>query len=145
MKFKLYRLLYCLGLVAFLAVGCEQASTTEQKEAPKPPSLTDVLAEVKQMTGDISDGFANDDMEKAHGPLHQIGHKLEALPNLIDGSSLADEAKTAAKSAIETLMNEFGRVDAKLHGDESGADFADVQESIESALASLLEQTKSLN
>ena len=98
-----------------LTTGCGETGEVKVPEA-KVPSLSDAIGGVKTMITNISDAMAENNVDKAHGPLHEIGHKLEALPKMIDASSLADEAKTAAKSAIDSLMSDFGKVDAKLHG-----------------------------
>ena len=141
-------LLFSMLLGLCVSLGCDQAANAVKEEAAKAvPTIGDVIGEVKKMVGLIGDGMSKGDQEgldAAHGPLHEIGHKLEALPALLDASDLADEAKTSAKGAVESLMDAFGKIDAKLHGAADGADYADVKDSIDSALATLLEQTNSL-
>ena len=104
-----------------------------------PPPAADFREGIEKLTSmrdTMRDAFAAKDIDKAHGPLHEVGHLLEALPGLFE-KEVADEASRAAvRKEVDELFDQFGKVDAKLHG-EKGADYADVSRQIDEALERL--------
>lgn len=139
------------GSVLCLNLGCPASSNTTVDEAPPAmgddhdhdahghaaaKTLPEAVAAIDHLADDIKKSFEADDAEAAHGPLHDIGSVLENAGLLVAKSELTDEQKKAASEALKQLMDAYGKVDAKMHGDE-GADFADVSEAITAAIESL--------
>ncbi|QDV68548.1 hypothetical protein Poly24_22580 [Rosistilla carotiformis] len=139
------------GVVLCLNLGCPASSTTT--EAPPaidddhghdhgdhahsaPTSLPEAIETIDHLADEIQESFAADDPDGAHGPLHDIGSVLEGAGLLVAKSDLTDEQKKAASEALKKLMDAYGKVDAKMHGDE-GVDYADVSKEITTALEGL--------
>lgn len=126
---------------SFLIVtsGCTPATSEPKPTAPMAPkmSLKESLEKASKLAAQLNQGFADGaGHDVVHDPLHQIGDLLSALPKQISSSEISDENKTALATAIDVLMNSYGKIDAKFHGGE-GAEYADVKDEIEEALNSL--------
>lgn len=137
-----------LGWLAFVA-GCAPKSdtaanghTTEaahehgDEEHHHPETYAEAITLLGEMRTKIRDAFAKEDIDTAHGPLHDIGHILEDLPELAEKHGHVDEALAVVKEESEKLLDLFGKVDAKLHGDE-GAAYDEVSADIDASLARL--------
>ncbi|GAB5441744.1 MAG: hypothetical protein Fues2KO_20930 [Fuerstiella sp.] len=140
-----------LFAVALLA-GCEEPS------APAPPVLTDghghdhdhghdhpetfsaAFAAVEHLNADIAKGFANDDAEAAHGPLHEIADVLPHLSEMAEDLHLEDEHKKEVLAAVATLKDSFKAVDKKLHDQDGGKDYSEVKDQIDQAIATIEEK-----
>ncbi|QDS87695.1 hypothetical protein EC9_18740 [Rosistilla ulvae] len=142
-----FSLLACA--VVCLNIGCPAASTTT--DAPPtlsddhdhgahghstPETLPEAIETIDHLADEIQESFAADDPDGAHGPLHDIGSVLESAGLLVAKSDLSDEQKKGASEALKQLMDAYGKVDAKMHGDE-GADYADVSAEITAAVEAL--------
>ena len=136
--------------LSFLAVGCtpstdtadtSQSNDTESHDhahddAPK-LSLKEGLQEASKIAAKLNQGFEDGaGHDVIHDPLHDISRVLDALPKQITESELSDENKAALSTAVETLFDSYGKIDAKFHGGE-GAEYADVKDKIAEGLASL--------
>ncbi|MCA9051593.1 MAG: hypothetical protein KDA89_22800 [Planctomycetaceae bacterium] len=106
-----------------------------------PETFAEAVSQLTAMRNTIRDGFANNDEDAAHEPLHDVGHLLEDLEGLAEKESLTDEQKAALKSSVETLFNAFGDVDKTLHGGE-GATYSEVSEKIDAALKTISDMVK---
>ncbi|MEO1525966.1 MAG: hypothetical protein AAFX06_11060 [Planctomycetota bacterium] len=97
-------------------------------------TLADAMKEVVSLRDTIRDSAAEDNID--HGPLHHVFDVLVAAEKLV--AKMPEDApnKKAAAEAIETLLDNFGEVDAKLHG-QKGKDYGDVSEAIDAAIAVL--------
>jgi hypothetical protein len=84
----------------------------------------------------VRDAFAQDDIETAHGPLHDVGHLLEDLPGLAEKHGHVDDALAVVKEESDKLLDLFGKVDAKLHGDE-GSTYDEVSAEIDASIERL--------
>lgn len=141
----------CVALVAALPlalIGCNR--TTD--DANRPPVSIDELesehahphaetyaeavAELDAMRSQISEASAAGDIEEAHDPLHEIGHTLEHVVELATKQGLEADAVAEIGAAVDTLLDAFGRVDAKLH-DEEGAEYSEVEADVDAAFATL--------
>lgn len=92
--------------------------------------------ELEELYATISKGFADNDEDAAHGPLHEIGHVLEELNELVGKSEVDEATKTAVAEQVETLMDAYGAVDASMHGKE-GSEYSEVSEKIDGAIKAL--------
>ncbi|WP_417745302.1 hypothetical protein [Rosistilla oblonga] len=137
------------GVVVCLNLGCPAASTTT--DAPPtlsddhglshgdhaaPETLAEAVESIDHMADEIQESFAADDPDGAHGPLHDIGSVLQTAGLMVAKSDLSDEQKQGASEALKKLIDAYGKVDAKMHGDE-GVDYADVSAEITAAVEAL--------
>lgn len=141
-------------LASMLAAGCapstQQASnSTEQpgevisgdpppvlNQPAAPESYREGVTTLLALRDTVRDAFAAKDIDKAHGPLHDVGHLLEALPELFAKISTVESDRETVKKAIDQLFDQFGKVDAKLHG-EAGASYEEVSKEIDASLEKL--------
>lgn len=101
-----------------------------------PESLKDALAELTSLRNTIRDSFAKNDQDAAHGPLHEVGAILEAIPELAKKESVSAENQAAIETAVKTLMDAFGNVDKTMHGQE-GSTYSEESATIDATLATL--------
>jgi hypothetical protein len=140
------RLLFlCIAVVSLIAPGCSSKTSTDSKTDPDKSvesgekhaeTYAEAVAELDGLATSIKDAFTANDEDKAHGPLHDVGHILGEIPALADKESISDEDKTAIKSAVEDLFESFGKLDDKMHGGE-GATYEEVAGKIDQAMATL--------
>jgi len=105
-------------------------------------TLDEAVAEISSLRDQIRDGFADNDVDAAHGPLHHVGEVLEATETLLPKLKLSEESQQAAGKAVESLFADFGAVDESLHGEE-GKSYDEVSESIDKAIATLKSSAES--
>lgn len=100
-------------------------------------TLAEAVKEVVSLRDTIRDGFAEDDTESAHDPLHHMGEVLIATENLIKTMDDSD-AKTAAAAAVESLLDDFNAVDESLHSSDEnnskGKSYDEVSKSVDEAI-----------
>jgi len=128
----------------FSTVGCSKSSTEAPSHASAshgdehdhehdaPKSYGEAVASLAELRDTMRDAFAAQDDDKAHGPLHEVGHLLEHLPELAEKHSPPIDS-TAVKKDADELFDLFGKVDEKMHGAE-GASYADVAERIDAGI-----------
>ena len=103
-----------------------------------PETFAAAVEELVKERDTIRDAFAKNDAEAAHEPLHEVGHLLEAMPELAaKGPAPADAA--VVKEVSNELFELFGKVDEKLHGTE-GSTYEEVAEKIDAGVKRLQEQ-----
>jgi hypothetical protein len=104
-------------------------------------SYADAVAELDQLRGEVKDALAAGDLKKADGPVHEIGHILEELPELA-----AKETELATddtiKPAVDDLFECFNDIDLKLHDDGAGKTYDEVADRIDAAIATLRSKAK---
>lgn len=131
-------------VLALTIVGCEpakpkvSAGADDHKHAE---TLTGAVKELEGICATIKSAFAKDDAEAAHEPMHEVGHVLEEMPDLIAKSSLDDAGKAEVKNAADSLFDAFNAVDAGMHG-SGGKKYSEVSETIDAALKILVEKSK---
>jgi len=106
-----------------------------------PATLKDAIAELTTLRDTMRDAFAKNDLDAAHDPLHEVGHVLEAIPELAKKENVSAESQTAIETAASTLMDAFGAVDKTMHGQE-GSSYSDESEKIDAAMASLVDASE---
>ena len=102
-----------------------------------PESLKDAISELTTLRDVIRDSFAQNDQDAAHGPLHEVGEILEAIPKLSEKEKVGAEKRAAIQTSADTLMDAFGRVDKTMHGQE-GSTYAEESATIDAALTTLI-------
>lgn len=151
------------GLFIFLvaaAAGCTQSGNGERSEAATshdheghrhegevqtgeathPNTYSEAVAELLVTHKAIADALATDDADAAHGPLHNVGHLLEVIEELVKNSDTDDTTQKQLNAAIEQLFASYGDVDEKMHDESEGKDYSDVAEQIENAIYTLKAQ-----
>lgn len=140
--------LVILGLFVLAGSGCEESTNTNTMAGPGehahaheghghgPESLADALNELTTMRNSIRDAFAKNDQDAAHDPLHEVGHVLEAIPELAKKENAAAENQAAIEKSVNDLMDAFGRVDKTMHGQE-GSTYSEESATIDAALEAL--------
>lgn len=101
-----------------------------------PESLQDALKELTSLRDTMRDAFAANNQDAAHDPLHEVGHVLEAFPELARKEKVSAENQAAIESAVNTLMDAFGAVDKTMHGQE-GSTYSEESEKIDAAMSAL--------
>jgi hypothetical protein len=75
-------------------------------------------------------------MEKADGPVHELGHILEDVPGLAEKASLGAPERAEIKEAVEVLLDTFTKIDDKIHSGK-GATYEEFSSQIDDAMATL--------
>ena len=105
-----------------------------------PETLSEAIAEVERIGNTVLTAFSEGKPDDAHDQLHEIGHSIECLPELVAQSELPDDAKKSIAEATEKLMDAFGSLDDSLHGGDA-VDLktikADVKQAIDSVRSKL--------
>ncbi|TWU45788.1 hypothetical protein Q31b_09640 [Novipirellula aureliae] len=117
-----------------LGLDADDLVFLENSEMPN--RLPDAVLMLETMRDNIRDGLVNDDIDAAHGPLHEVGHLLEHLQKQVENSDLDENQKTAANEAIEQLFDSFGSIDGLIHDDEP-VDYSVHSDKIDSAISTL--------
>jgi len=99
-------------------------------------SYDEAVKELAAMRDKIRDAFAKEDVDTAHGPLHEVGHILEHLPELAEKAGHPKEVLDSVTEHSDKLFDLFDKVDRKLHG-ETGAAYDEVAADVDAALAKL--------
>ncbi len=131
-------------VIVALAVGCStepkpsesQSTDHGHGHANEPTTFKQAVQSLVEQRNVIRDGFASGDIDKAHGPLHEVGHTLEHLVDLAEKEGIKGSDLTAIKQAKETLFDAFDNVDKTLHGGE-GSTYEDESETIDTALQTI--------
>lgn len=143
------RIMFVLGVTLMLAItGCggdatESASSSETEEhgdhhdddrddSPS-ASFSELVAKIDEQRQEIETAFANETPGNAHGSLHSIGHSIEDLTLAAADEKMAVDDQDSVKLAAESLMDSFGQIDKKMHGQE-GATYDDVKEEIDNQM-----------
>ena len=132
LKQTLAAMLICILMVS----GCQETTeptTTSSGDEAKFASFKEATQELVTLRNKIRDGFAAGDIDAAHGPLHEVGHILEELPQLAEKDGISGEQLGSVKQATEELFDAWGRVDATLHGQE-GSTYDEEATAIEDAM-----------
>lgn len=101
------------------------------------------LREIEQK---IRTAMESDKAGDAHDPLHEVGHLLEALPDLAADSELTESDWNDVKQQVEKLLKAFGDIDDAFHtknGDREGA-YEAVKDSIAAGVSALEEKAAML-
>ena len=141
----------CAGLVT---LGCTPPAAVESTTTNKPPMAADELehahdgdhvhaatypeavAMVDGLREKIRDAFAKGEGMSADSSVHEIGHVLEDMTMLAKKASLSDADQVEVGTAVESLLDAFGKIDEKLHGGD-GVDYDKVATEIDAAFVTL--------
>lgn len=99
-------------------------------------SLTDATKEIVSLQKAIAEAFAANDPEKAHDPLHEIGHIIVVLEDAGKKASLSEADAAELKATKDGLMDAFSKVDGAMHG-TGDTKYADVSEQVDKLIVTL--------
>jgi hypothetical protein len=126
----MFRMTQFVGLLALvLFVGCGTA--------PDARPLSAAIGKLHTLADEILGAFEAGTPDAGHDALHGVGDLLKNLPTLGQQAGLSAENISVVSTASDTLMDEFGKLDATMHGDTTELDLPAIKTSIEAALASL--------
>ncbi len=155
--------LSCIRVIALVAslmfaVGCQPTADSTSKaggsaghdtsgaahghshsaETPAPKTFKEGFELLSKQHAAIKTAFEAESPEDAHGALHDVGHVLESLTTLAASNPDISPSLDAIKQYVEQLFEQFGLLDETLHGGNA-VEFSEVNQEIETALASLKE------
>lgn len=84
-----------------------------------PETLAAAVAELEKMWGGIKTALKGGKLDEADDMVHEVGHLLEDLPDLLAKSKPAEDAAQAGKKAIDEVFACFESIDTAVH---AGAD-----------------------
>lgn len=132
-----------LPILLALNAGCGASPTAatngdvhEHTDGGETDSMEAAITKVTSLRNSIRDGFANDDPDAAHGPLHEVGDVLLLIPELAKKQPVTAEAQATIEAEVNALMDAFGEVDKTLHGQE-GSTYDEESAAIDAALEAL--------
>lgn len=108
----------------------------------QPRTLSEGTKQLAALAASVKQHLAAEAREDADAMVHELGHLLEDLPELVRTSDLAVDAKAAATKALDELSECFMAVDESLHGEPGQGKppaevHASVAKQIEAAIAAL--------
>lgn len=111
----------------------------DHDHAHRPGSLHEAVAELTAMRDAIRDALLDGEPNDAHGPLHEVGALLQAIPDVAAETDLPKEEWDAVNAANEELFDAFGTIDKAFHvkdGDKKAA-YEEVSEQLEEAIEAI--------
>lgn len=111
----------------------------DDEAAPK--TYAEAIEKIETLRKSIKDNFDADKLKEADTAVHEVGHILESVVKLSAKESLSPEDTETVKKSVETLFDQFGKIDDKLHGG-MGSTYNDVAKEIEAAIAALQSKVK---
>jgi hypothetical protein len=144
-------LLVCHGLIASLVLlgftGCGSSPSSESPslvvddhdhdhDHEEVENFAEGVATLRGHYVTIRDALGEDDIDTAHDPIHQMGHLLESLTQLVDHVGLDADDKATAQAAIDAMFEAYGQVDKAIHGAQP-VDYESVREPLDKAMADL--------
>ncbi len=124
------------------AAGLSTDDLVSLDEPPIPDNFSDAVAELATLSKTIAASIKSGDIKDDHGPLHNVGGLLDGIGALAKKSSMKDDVKKEVGAAVESLLDDFGDVDYRLHDAEKGKDYDDVADSIGAAIKTLQSHAK---
>ena len=103
-------------------------------DAEAPRELGALVDAISQHSEAIAAAFSSGKQDDAHGPLHEIGHLIQKLPDAAAQSDLPESDWTEVKQAADQLMTAFGKVDSLFHGSQDGVIFDQIESDVTTAM-----------
>ena len=113
------------ALLAVTMVGCSNESEFKNS-----------VVKLDDMNQVIKSSMESGDLDKAHGPLHDVGHVLESLSKAAQTEKFSEADMATINAAKDDLFDAFGEIDKTFHGKE-GATYDEVANKIGVAMNKL--------
>ncbi|MCL4202297.1 MAG: hypothetical protein KJ000_07365 [Pirellulaceae bacterium] len=101
-----------------------------------PADFTASVAVLRGHFETIRDAFTEKDLDKAHDPIHEVGHVLEGLPELAAKAGLTEQDLAKAQAAVAAMFEAYGKIDQAIHEGEE-ADYEAVRDKLDQGMADL--------
>ena len=136
-------------LAAVLATGCPPpAEQTAHDHAHNghshAESYTDAIEQIQAHAAVIRTTFTEGDPEEGHDALHEIGHLLEGLVELAEKAGLGESDQADIGQAAENAFKAYADLDKTMHSDEAKTTYADIAETVDGALETLVAKVASI-
>lgn len=121
------------------AVKDDHGHSHDHDHSDGPKSLPAAITKLHDMWAEISTAMDKSDPEAAHGPLHEVGHLLESIPDLAAETDLPESEWNDIKGDVDQLFAAFGDIDSAFHkqdGDKQAA-YEAAKPKIEAGIAAL--------
>jgi hypothetical protein len=118
------------------AVAHAEGDQDDHQDPDAPQTYAEGVAALKESYQTIQDAFAAGDAEKAHGPLHEVGDLLTALPKLAQSAGMNQEQVQSVEEASNAMFEAYGQVDSAMHHGEE-PDYAAVADTLDQHMATL--------
>lgn len=113
----------------------------DHEHGHRPDSLHEAVEQLAGIEIAISEAITSGDVDAAHGPLHEVGELLQAIPEVAAETDLPKEEWEAVKAATDRLFGAYAVIDKAFHvkdGDKQAA-----YEQVASELTEALEEIRS--
>ncbi|MDA1039181.1 MAG: hypothetical protein O3A37_02670 [Planctomycetota bacterium] len=104
-------------------------------------TLAGALAELEKICATVKEELGKKNLDEADGHVHMVGHLLDDMHRLVDSGKLADDAKAAAKKALDEVFDCFDKLDTALHSSDEkvkeAIDYLEHEPRIQAAVAEL--------
>ena len=104
-------------------------------------TLAGALAELEKICATVKEELGKKNLDEADGHVHMVGHLVDDMHRLIDSGQLADDAKAAAKKALDEVFDCFDKLDTALHSSDEkvkeAIDYLEHEPRIQAAVAEL--------
>jgi len=104
-------------------------------------TLAGALAELEKICATVKEELGKKHLDEADGHVHMVGHLLDDMHRLVDSGKLADDAKAAAKKALDEVFDCFDKLDTALHSSDEkvkeAIDYLEHEPRIQAAVAEL--------
>lgn len=104
-------------------------------------TLAGALAELEKICATVKEELGKKNLDEADGHVHMVGHLVDDMHRLIDSGKLADDAKAAAKKALDEVFDCFDKLDTALHSSDEkvkeAIDYLEHEPRIQAAVSEL--------
>jgi hypothetical protein len=104
-------------------------------------TLAGALAELEKICVTVKEELSKKNLDEADGHVHMVGHLVDDMHRLIDSGKFADDAKAAAKKALDEVFDCFDKLDTALHSSDEkvkeAIDYLEHEPRIQAAVAEL--------
>ncbi|TWT35099.1 hypothetical protein KOR42_51940 [Thalassoglobus neptunius] len=109
----------------------------DHQAAEAPKTFSESITQLTELRDAVQSAMEQDDLKKADGPVHQIGHLLKQIDELASDAGLTESQQKEVKAAITTLFETFSSLDSTIHGKSDGQSWKDVSTDIDQAIVQL--------
>jgi seryl-tRNA synthetase len=106
------------------------------EHASAPTTYAEAVTQVESLRTELRESLAKEDIKQADEAVHEVGHVLEKIPDLSKEASLSAEAEEEIKNDVNTLFDQFGKIDELIHA-EKPVDYNEYSEKIDGAIERL--------
>ena len=106
-------------------------------------TLAGAVAELEKISTSVKEELGKKNLEEADGHVHMVGHLVDDMHRLVDSGKLSDDAKAAAKKALDEIFDCFDKLDTALHSSDENVrqaiDYLEHEPQIQAGIGKLKE------